>query len=301
MRLGLIGLGNMGLHFGTRLLRAGHEVVVFDLDQDPMNRLHRDGAIVAESVRDLAAQVPIVFLSLPTPEIVAKVATGADGVITETDTRIVVDLSTTGPTATRLVADRLDAVGKLLLGAPVSGGTVAAENGTLTVMAGGPRSAFDEVEPVLAAIGRSIFYLGIDPALGQTMKIINNTLCAISTLASFELLVFGTKAGLNAKTMLEIINVSSGRSFATQEKIPQCVLNRNFPMRFTTDLIHKDVKLCIEEAERMGAPLWLSPAAKQILAFAISQGDGPRDYAHVIEHFERWSNAQFGAAGPEEG
>ena len=124
MRLGLIGLGNMGLHFGTRLLRAGHEVVVFDLDQDAMNRLHRDGAIVAESVRDLAAQVPIVFLSLPTPEIVAKVATGADGVITETDTRIVVDLSTTGPTITRLVADRLDAVGKLLLGAPVSGGTV---------------------------------------------------------------------------------------------------------------------------------------------------------------------------------
>jgi 3-hydroxyisobutyrate dehydrogenase len=144
-------------------------------------------------------------------------------------------------------------------------------------------------------IGKNLFYLGAGHGLGQTMKIINNTLCAVGMVASCEALVFGAKAGLDSSTMLDILNVSSGRSFATLEKIPQCILNRDFPMRFTTELIHKDIKLCIEEAEKLGVTMWVSPAARQFLSFAISQGDGPKDYAHTIKHFEKWAGTQFGA------
>jgi 3-hydroxyisobutyrate dehydrogenase len=115
-------------------------------------------------------------------------------------------------------------------------------------------------------------------------------------VASCETLVYGAKAGLDAKTMLDVINVSSGRSFITQEKMPQCVLTREFPTRFTTDLLHKDIKLCVEEAEKLGVPMTVSPAARQFLSFAIGQGDGPKDYANIIKHIEGWAGAEFGSA-----
>jgi 3-hydroxyisobutyrate dehydrogenase len=120
-------------------------------------------------------------------------------------------------------------------------------------------------------------------------------------VASCEALVFGVKAGLDSAMMLDILNVSSGRSFATLEKIPQCILHRDFPMRFTTELIHKDVKLCIEEAEKLGVPMIVSPAARAFLSFAITQGDGGKDYAHTIEHFEKWARVQFGSTSETSG
>ena len=104
--------------------------------------------------------------------------------------------------------------------------------------------------------------------------------------------------GLDAKTMLDVINVSSGRSFATEVKVPQCVLNRNFPMRFSTDLLRKDVKLCLDEAERMEVPMWFSQNVLQFLTFAASQGMGSVDYGNIIKIIEGWSGVTFGAAKP---
>jgi 3-hydroxyisobutyrate dehydrogenase len=225
------------------------------------------------------------------PSVVAQVATSVGDAGAG---KIVVDLSTTGPSATTEIAAALAARGVDFIGAPVSGGTVAAEKRTLTIMVSGKESVYKQIEPCLQAIGKNIFYLGADPSLAQTMKIINNTLCAVGTVASMEVLVFGSKAGLDPKVMLDVLNVSSGRSFATLEKIPQCILGREFPMRFSTELLHKDIKLCIDEAEKMGAPLWVSHSAREFLAYAITQGDGPKDYAHTIKHFEKWADAQFG-------
>jgi 3-hydroxyisobutyrate dehydrogenase len=115
-------------------------------------------------------------------------------------------------------------------------------------------------------------------------------------IASCEALVYGVKAGLDSKTMLDVLNVSSGRSFATLERIPQCVLDRSFPLRFTTELLHKDVKMCMDEAEKLGVPMLVNPAARQFLAFSISQGDGPKDNVVPIRHIEQWANVQFGEA-----
>lgn len=291
MKIGLIGLGNIGMHFGNRLVAAGHELIVHDRNAAAQERVVAKGALPAASARELASQVDIVLLCLPLPRIVADVAAE---VAQGSRVRIVVDLSTTGPSVTKEVEALLKARGIALVGAPVSGGTANAEKGALAVMPAGPKPAYDEIEPLLRVIGKNIFYLGEDPSLGQTLKIINNTLYATSMIASCEALVYGVKAGLDAKTMLDVINVSSGRSFATLERIPQCVLDRSFPVRFTTELLHKDVKMCIDEAEKLGAPMLVSPAARQFLAFAITQGDGDKDNVFPIRHFEEWAGVQFG-------
>lgn len=291
MNIGLIGLGNIGVHFGTRLLEAGHDLIVHDRSAPAQERLVAKGAKTAASAKELASRVEIVLLCLPMPRVVADVASE---VAQGDKVRIVVDLSTTGPSVTKEVEALLNASNIALVGAPVSGGTVAAEKGTLTVMPAGPSYAYEEVEPLLRALGKNIFYLGADPSLGQTLKIINNTLYATSMVASLEALVYGVKAGLDAKTMIDVINVSSGRSFATLERIPQCVLDRSFPVRFTTELLHKDVKMCIDEAEKLGAPMMVSPAARQFLAFAMTQGDGDKDNVFPIRHFEQWAGVQFG-------
>lgn len=295
MKIGLIGLGNIGVHFGTRLLAAGNDLTVYDTSAVAVKRLQDKGAKVASSALDLANQCEVVMLCLPLPAVVDQVATGPGGVIEGKAVRIVVDLSTTGPTVTNKVAAALAAKHIEFVGAPVSGGTVAAEKGTLAIMPSGQQSTVKEVEPLLMTLGKNIFYMGSEPGNGQTMKIINNTLYAVSLVASSEALVYGVKAGLDPQTMLNVLNASSGRSFATMERIPQCVLHRNFPLRFTTELLHKDVKMCIDEAEKLGVPMQVGPAARQFLAFAITQGDGDKDNAYTIRHFEQWAGVQFGA------
>jgi len=300
MKLGLIGLGNMGHHFGSRYLAAGHELIVFDNNPQALVRLTQKGARVAESAQAMADEVEFVLLCLPMPSIVQTVVQGPAGVMFGKAVKVIVDLSTTGPSVTDTVAAAAAANHIQWVGTPVSGGTTGAEKGTLTLMASGPTAAFEQVKPLLSVLGTNIFYLGEQASLGQTMKIINNTLCAINMVASCETLVYGAKAGLDAKTMLDVINVSSGRSFITQEKVPQCILNREFPTRFTTDLLHKDIKLCVEEAEKLGVPMTVSPAARQFLSFAIGQGDGPKDYANIIKHFEGWAGAEFGSAVPKD-
>ncbi|ALM81892.1 NAD(P)-dependent oxidoreductase [Bordetella sp. N] len=293
MKLGLIGVGNIGRHFAQRLLDAGHELLVHDRSAAAQARAVQAGARGMDSVRALAAETPVVLLCLPMPAIVADVVRELADV---KGLRILVDMSTTGPSVTKEIEAILSAQGVTTIGAPVSGGTVAAEKGTLAVMAAGPRAAFEEVEAVLRVIGKNLFYLGEDASLGQTTKIINNTLYATSMIASCEALVYGVKAGLDPRTLLDVLNVSSGRSFATLERIPQCVLDRSFPVRFTTELLHKDVKMCLDEAEKLGVPMRVNPAARQFLAFALSQGDGPRDNVEVIRHIERWAGAEFGSA-----
>jgi len=295
MKIGLIGLGNIGVHFGTRLIAAGYELVVHDKNPTAQQRMADKGAQVASSACELASMVEVVLLCLPMPGIVKDVAIGAGNVIDGSKVRLVLDLSTTGPSLTGEIAQVLEKRGVAFVSAPVSGGTVAAEKGTLAVMAAGAKVAYEEIEPLLRVLGKNIFYIGADPTLGQTMKIINNTLYATSMVASCEALVYGVKAGLDAKMMLDVLNVSSGRSFATLERIPQCVLDRGFPLRFTTELLHKDIKMCIDEAEKIGAAMMVSPAARQFLAFAITQGDGPYDNVFPIRHFEHWAGVQVGS------
>ncbi|MDD3797562.1 MAG: NAD(P)-dependent oxidoreductase [Novosphingobium sp.] len=294
MAVGLIGLGNIGYHFAVRLLDAGHDLVVFDLDKEAMERVVALGARWANDAKDVASQAEIVLLSLPMPQIARDVATGAGQVIDGAAVRIVLDLSTTGPAVTREIAAALADRGIGFVSAPVSGSTVAAQAGTLTVMAAGEKAAFDEVKPLMEAIGRNVFYIGADASAGQTMKLINNTLYTASMIATCEAFVYGVKAGLDFQTILDVLNVSSGRSFASMERIPGSVLDRSFPLRFTTNLLNKDVKMLVEDAERLGVPMTVNPVAREYLDFAVSQGLGEKDNVELIKLIEKAAGVTVG-------
>jgi 3-hydroxyisobutyrate dehydrogenase len=293
--LGFIGLGNMGSRMARRLVEAGYPTFVYDIAPEIVKTLSDENATIAVSPADIAAKAGIVFCSLPTPSAVLEACIGQDGLIEGAAVRIVVDLSTTGPRAAADLAARFRERGVTFIDAPVSGGTVGAEAGTLSVMAAGNRKAFEIVEPMLHVLGRNVFYIGPQAGMGQSMKLVNNMLAATNALAAFETLVMGAKAGLDPQVMLDVINVSSGRNSATLDKVPQCILPRTFPMRFATALLYKDVRLCIEEAEASGAFLWLGQTVKQVLAFAVAQGDGSKDYATIIRHFEGWAGVTVGA------
>lgn len=289
MKAGFIGLGRMGYHMAERLLAAKHQLVVFDTDPAALDRLVQSGATAATDVQTLANEVETILLSLPTPDVVSDVARA----ISHGKARVVVDLSTTGPETSTHIHASLAKEGISFIDAPVSGGPAGAEAGTLAIMLSGEEQAVQQVQPYLDELGRS-FYLGSKPGLGQAMKVINNTLCTVSNVAAFEGLILGTKLGLDSKTMLDVINASSGRSFATEVKIPQCILDRSFPMRFTTELLEKDTRLCIDTAKSNDVPMPVSENALAFLQQGIERGFGKEDYGRLITILEEKTGVVFG-------
>jgi 3-hydroxyisobutyrate dehydrogenase-like beta-hydroxyacid dehydrogenase len=251
MDIGFIGLGNMGFPMARRLLEAGHRLTVFDTRRDAIERLAALGAQAAGSVREVADRVETVMASLPTPDIVLAVATGADGVIEGKRVLRFVDLSTTGAVMARRVCAALSERNIVQIDSPVSGGVDGAENGTLAVMASGPRAEVEAVEPALAVFGK-VFLIGEQPGAGQTMKLANNVLSATAMAATSEAMVIGVKAGLDPRVMLDVINAGSGRNTATEHKFSRAVLPGTFDLGFSNGLMMKDVKLCLAEAQALG-------------------------------------------------
>jgi len=264
MTIGFIGLGRMGGAMAGRLIAAGHDVVVSDVDQAAVDVLAAQGAQVANGARAVADSAEIVFASLPTPDIVIAAVLGAGGLAEGSRLRIFVDLSTSGPQAANLLAEGLSARGAASIDAPVSGGIKGAREGTLALMASGPAPAFEEVSPLLDILGKP-FFLGETPGAGQTMKLVNNLLGACAIAITSEGMAMGIKAGLDPAKMIEVLNGSTGRNSATQDKWPRSVLPRTFDFGFATGLCLKDVRLCVAEAEAAGVPLAVGSAVRTIL------------------------------------
>ena len=291
-KLGFIGIGNMGLPMALRLIDRGYGLAVFDIREDAVAPLVARGARAAKSPADVASEVQTVLVSLPTPDVVQEVALGSNGIAKGSAVRVYVDLSTTGPQVAELVADVLGEKGISVLDAPVSGGVKGAEKGTLTVMVSGAMSVFEGVNPVLESIGENLIYVGERPGLAQIMKLVNNLLNATALAASSEAFVLGVKAGLDPEIMLRVINASTGRNSATEDKFPRSILPRTFDWGFKTDLIYKDLKLCLEQAETLGVPMWVGNAVHQLWAYAVSQGGGPRDFTTIIQYIESWAGVE---------
>jgi 3-hydroxyisobutyrate dehydrogenase-like beta-hydroxyacid dehydrogenase len=295
-RCGFIGTGNMGLPMALRLLDRGYELTVFDIREDALQPLLERGAQAAKSPAHVASEADTILVSLPTPEVVHEVALGPNGIVEGSTVRAYVDLSTTGPKVAELVANGLGKKGISVLDAPVSGGVSGAEKGTLTVMVSGPVSPYEEMKPLLEIIGKQVIHVGQRPGLAQMMKLVNNFLSATAMAASSEAFVLGTKAGLDPDIMLKVINTSTGRNTATEDKFPGAILPRTFDWGFNTDLMYKDVKLCMEEAETLGVPMWVGNAVRQLWAYAVSQGGGPRDFTTIIQYIESWAGIEVRAS-----
>jgi 3-hydroxyisobutyrate dehydrogenase-like beta-hydroxyacid dehydrogenase len=296
VRLGFVGTGSMGLPIALRLMDQGYSLTVFNRKKERAEPLIARGARAADSPADVASEVEIILASLPTPDVVREVALGPHGIIEGSTVRIFLDLSTTGPKAAQLISAGLREKGIAALDAPVSGGVPGAEKGTLTVMVSGPVKAFEQVQSVLEAMAKKVYYIGEKPGLAQMMKLINNLLSATAMIVSSEAFVLGVKAGLDPEVMLKIINSSSGRNSATEDKFPRVVLPRTFDSGFKTDLMYKDLKLCLEEAENLNVPMWVGNAVRQLCAYAISQGGGPRDFSTIIQYIEAWAGVEVGTS-----
>jgi 3-hydroxyisobutyrate dehydrogenase-like beta-hydroxyacid dehydrogenase len=285
MDIGFIGLGNMGAHMARRLIAAGHTVVVYDTRQQAIGNLTALGAIAARSPAEVADAAETVMASLPTPDVVLQVATGPQGVIEGKRVRRFVDLSTTGAVMAQRIFGILGKRAIVQIDAPVSGGVSGAERGTVAIMASGPRAEIAAIEPAFAAIGK-LFVISEQPGAGQTMKLCNNVLSAAAMAATSEAMVMGVKAGLDPRTMLDVINASSGRSTATEHKFPKNVLPGTFDLGFTAGLMMKDVDLCLAEAQALGVPMPIIETVAALLKLTCEELGADKDVTAIVQPVE---------------
>ena len=288
--LGFVGVGRMGGPMASRLLNAGHTLVIFDTNAAVMKPLADRGASVASSPAEVASKADVVFLSLPTPPVLQAVA--IDGVLKGTAVKTMIDLSTTGPSVAKVVAKAAAEKGVAWVDSPVSGGIMGATKGTLAVMVSCPKPVFEQVDALLKVFGKT-FHVGEKPGLAQIAKLANNLLAASAIVLTSEAVVMGVKAGLDAKVLIDIINAGSGRNSASQDKFPKAILPRTFDFGFATGLSYKDVRLCLEESEALGVPMVAGAAVRQMLAITNAKFGADSDFTSIAKVVEEWAGVEI--------
>ena len=271
LRIGFIGLGNVGGQLAGNLLRHGVTLTVRDIDAARVAALVARGARAAASPRELAAGVDVVITCLPSPAVCAAVMETEDGVLAGlAPGALWLEMSTTDHEEVRRLAARVAERGATALECPVSGGCHRAASGNISIFAGGTRAAFERALPVLAILGQRILHTGPLGSASQ-LKVLTNYLCTVHLAALAEALTVARVAGLDLNTAYEAIRISSGNSFV-HETESQVILNGSRDINFTMDLVIKDVGLFDALAASLGVPLELSP-----LVLAIFR-DGARRY-----------------------
>ena len=286
MDVGFIGLGRMGFPMASRLVAAGHRLIVHDTRQAAVDRLCKLGAEAASSPAGVADRAETVLASLPSLDASLNVATGADGVIAGKRVRRFVDLSTVGSQMAKRIHGLLATRGIVQIDSPVSGGVAGAEKGTLAVMVSGPAAEISVVRPLLECLGR-VFVIDEAPGAAQTMKLANNLLSATAIVATSEAVVMGVKAGLDPAVMIDVFNAGTGLNTASRDKFPKSILPRSFDFGFATGLMVKDVRLCLEEARGMGLELGVSQAVEQLWETVIRDEGAESDFTAAIKPIER--------------
>jgi len=260
MRVGFIGIGNMGWPMAANIARAGHQLMVFDLDAEKSSRFAREHNCRAAADLGEIAQNEIIVTMLPTGPIVREVILEAqDGAFAKAlrPGTLVIDMSSSEPVGTRELGKVLDRDGAILIDAPVSGAVPRAKTGTLAIMIGGnDKSAIERAKPLLLAMGKQLFETG-PLGSGHAMKALNNYIAAAGYTAVVEALLIGERFGLDQGTMVDILNVSTGRNFSTEFMIKEQVLGGKFATGFALGLMAKDVRIAADlgEAVRLDAPL----------------------------------------------
>lgn len=286
MKIGVIGTGRMGNLFSQNLLKAGFKIVVMDVNKAAYQNLIGLGAEAAESPAEVGERTDLIITSLPRNEIVQEVITGTKGILEGAKPgTIIIDMSTTFPLTTRWIGKEASKKGVHFLDAPVSGGPKGAREGTLAIMVGGERKVFEKVESVLEKIGNNVFYVG-ELGAGQSLKLVNNLIYNLNRLAMVEGLALGAKAGIDPKTMVEVVGFSTGNSFALQY-LAQDILRGSFESRESSlNLACKTLKLISEFADELNVPLLLTNLARQIYNMAKARGLGEESPSSVIKLYE---------------
>lgn len=280
----------MGDPMARRLLDAGYSITAHDKRQAAVDRLVSAGATAAASPVAVTEASDITMLSLPTPEIVAAVAFGDNGIASASAPagKTIVDLSTTGPDGARALASGLEALGFVVVDCPISGGVGGAEKGTLALMASCGAADYEKLVPIFEVLGKP-FHVGPEPGMGQMTKLINNLLSVTALAVTSEALVLGTKSGLDPEVMVDVFNVSSGQSNASLTKIPKFVLTRTFDFGFALGLSAKDSRLCMQQAEALEVPMIIGSALRQYLKIAAAKLGPDADLTQIIQPMEEWA------------
>lgn len=290
MQIGFIGVGVMGRPMTLNLLKAGHHVTIFARhpEKAEVQEVLQAGAKQAPSPRAVAMVSDIVITMLPNSPEVEEVVTGEQGILAGARKGLVlIDMSTIAPAMSRKLGEISAARGVHFLDAPVSGGSQGAVNGTLTIMVGGEQEAFEQVRPVLEAMGKpeNIFYVGPQGS-GEVVKLVNNILVGAIAAAIAESFVLGVKAGADVEMMAKIIGVSAGASWQLANQFPLRAFNGSFQPGFMTDLLHKDLGLALELAAENQASVPMTALARQMYEMARATGYGRADYTSLLKVLE---------------
>ena len=286
MKVGFIGLGAMGLPMTRNILAAGHEVTVASRSPGPVDTAVALGARAAASVAELAKASEVVFLCVPnSPEVVEVVDAMFPALGPGT---VVVDCSTIDPDVERAQHERVASTGARYLDGPLSGGTVGAEKGTLTVMVGGEAGTLDVARPVLDAVAGLIVHVG-GPGMGQVVKLCNNLIYAAQMVATAEATALARRSGVDMAKLLEVLLHSTGDCTAVRTRlpvdgvVPDSPASNGWKPGFMTDLMAKDLDLALAYGARAGVPLTTTATSRQVLTAASTAGYGRQDFSALAK------------------
>ena len=290
-RLGFIGLGIMGKPMALNLLKAGYPLVVLNRGAGPQNELVAAGATAGTSPQDVAHQSDVVITMLPDSPDVERVVLGQDGILQGLQGGgLVIDMSTVLPSLARHIADAAQQKGCTALDAPVSGGQIGAENGTLSIMVGGPVAAFERAKPIFEKMGKNIIHIG-ESGAGQVTKAANQIVCSGTIAAVGEALVFATKAGVDPARVREALLGGFAQS-RILEVHGNRMLQRNFQPGFKLKLHRKDMAIVLNTARELGVALPVSAIVTELMNALTATDDGELDHSALVTVFEKLANVE---------
>jgi 2-hydroxy-3-oxopropionate reductase len=286
LKVGYIGLGLMGKSIARNILKAGFPLIVHNRSQAAVDELVAEGATRADSPKEVAAQVDVVFTNLPDTPDVEQVVLGEKGIIEGAHYGLIyVDNSTIKPASARLIAEKLAARNMFALDAPVSGGDIGARNGTLTVMVGGDASALEKVMPVFQAMGKTVTHVG-EAGAGQVAKAANQIMVAAQMVAMGELLVFAKKAGVDPRKVVDAIKGGAAQCWTLDVKPPR-LFDGNRNPGFKAHMQLKDLKIILETAKEYDIPVSGTVANAALFQQMIDLGLGELDNSAVVGVVEK--------------
>ncbi len=290
MQIGFIGLGHMGGPMAANLLKAGHALTVFDLSEPALDEAKKAGATLAASPRAVAEASEVVITMLPAAAHVKSVYLNEDdGVLAGVRPGVpLIDSSTIDPATARMISEAARAHGNPFADAPVSGGVVGAQAGTLTFMVGADEALFETLRPVFAGMGKNMVRCG-ETGTGQIAKICNNLLLAISMIGVAEAMKLGESLGIDPGKLASIVNTSTGRCWSSEtcnpypDIVPTAPASRGYTGGFGADLMLKDLGLAVDAARQAKQPVFMGALAQQLYQSMSQQGLGGLDFSGIIK------------------
>lgn len=287
MKIGFIGLGIMGKPMSKNLMKAGHELMVFDLNQDAVAEVAAAGATAAESSKAVAEQCSLIITMLPNSPHVEAVVCGKDGVLEGakpgTD---IIDMSSIAPLASKAIAEKCAAAGVNMMDAPVSGGEPKAIDGTLSIMCGGPKALFDKYEDILLVMGASAVHCGDVNGAGNTVKLANQIIVAVNIAACAEAYSLSTMAGVNPEKVFAAIRGGLAGSTVMDAKVPM-MMEGNFKPGFKIDLHIKDLNNALDTGHGLGTPMMLTAQVQEMLQWLHNNDCGQCDHSAILKYYEQ--------------